>query len=158
MATKELERDGKSPDVGEAAIVMAVGIVLERVSRLPEEDRADLFKLVKELGGITSKEEFAAIRTAMLEILEQESSTVAPMDFPRGKGGKLRNWIDYISKRIQSLRKSANLTQAELADRTGLPQSHISRLEAGRHSPSRSTLEKIAKALGRPVSDLDPSA
>jgi transcriptional regulator with XRE-family HTH domain len=46
----------------------------------------------------------------------------------------------------------------QLARRSGLRQSHISRLERGRHSPSCVTLEKIAQALGIPVSQLDASA
>jgi hypothetical protein len=43
-------------------------------------------------------------------------------------------------------------------EKSGLPQSHISRLERARHRPSRATVEKIARALGRLVSDFDPSA
>jgi transcriptional regulator with XRE-family HTH domain len=59
---------------------------------------------------------------------------------------------------IKELQLKAGWTQEQLAAESGLPQSHISRLEAGKHSPSRATLEKIAKALGVDVAVFDPSA
>jgi DNA-binding XRE family transcriptional regulator len=71
---------------------------------------------------------------------------------------RLQRGLDFVSKRIKELRMRAGLTQIELAEKAGLPQSHISRLESGKHSPSRVTLEKIAAALDVPVSEFDPSA
>jgi len=50
------------------------------------------------------------------------------------------------------------MTQQQLAEKAGLPQSHISRLEAGMHSPSHKTLEKIAAAMEIAMGDLDPAA
>ena len=75
---------------------------------------------------------------------------------PPGPG--LQNWLDYVSKRIRELREKAGWTQEDLAQKTGLPQSHISRLENGKHSPAHATLEKIAAALGVGVGEIDPSA
>jgi transcriptional regulator with XRE-family HTH domain len=60
--------------------------------------------------------------------------------------------------RIKDLRVNAHLTQEELAELSGLPQSHISRLESGKHSPSRITLEKLAQALNVGVEAFDLSA
>ena len=51
----------------------------------------------------------------------------------------------------------AELTQVELAEKSGIPQSHISRLESNKHSPSRATLKRIAKALKVDLSELDPT-
>lgn len=45
-------------------------------------------------------------------------------------------------------RKSANLTQAQLSERTGIPQADISRLETGELNPSLKTLKRLAKGLG----------
>ena len=45
-------------------------------------------------------------------------------------------------------RKDAKLTQAELAEKIGTTQSAIARLEAGRVSPSISTLRRYAEATG----------
>jgi len=64
--------------------------------------------------------------------------------------------MDFVGKKIRERREAAGLTQEQLAEKSGLPQSHISRLENARHSPSRSTLDKIASALQISLADLDP--
>lgn len=50
---------------------------------------------------------------------------------------------------ILKARNEKNLTQAELAARTGIRQSNISRIEKGQVVPSISTLCKIARGLGK---------
>ena len=55
---------------------------------------------------------------------------------------------------IYSLRKEANLTQADLAKATGLSQSAISRLEDGSRWPRKHTLLRICKALNLPIEEL----
>lgn len=51
---------------------------------------------------------------------------------------------------VLKARAESGLTQAEVAERVGTTQSAIARMESGslRHSPSISTLQKYAKALG----------
>ena len=44
-------------------------------------------------------------------------------------------------------RRKAHLTQAQLADKTGLAQSALARIEAGKHNPSLQTLLKLADKL-----------
>lgn len=46
-------------------------------------------------------------------------------------------------------RNEEQLTQSELAERTGLRQSNISRIEKGQSMPSIVTLAKIAQGLGK---------
>ncbi len=46
-------------------------------------------------------------------------------------------------------RNEEQLTQSELAERTGLRQSNISRIEKGQSIPSIATLAKIAQGLGK---------
>ncbi len=48
----------------------------------------------------------------------------------------------------QLLRKRRDLTQRQLAARTGIQQSEISRIEGGRANPTASTLVALARALG----------
>jgi transcriptional regulator with XRE-family HTH domain len=48
---------------------------------------------------------------------------------------------------IAGLRKTKKIRQSELADRTGLKQPSLSRIEKGLVEPRRSTLEKICSAL-----------
>ena len=56
-----------------------------------------------------------------------------------------------IGRRIADLRKEQNLTQAQLADRSGLQQAHIARVELGKYSVGLDTLTQIAKALGMTI-------
>ena len=63
---------------------------------------------------------------------------------------------ELIGNRIRTLRESAGLTQIQLARQTGLPQSHISRLESGQGSLTESALRKIAKALRVRRKRIDP--
>lgn len=44
--------------------------------------------------------------------------------------------------------KRKGMTQTELAERCGLAQSHIARIEAGRYSVGFDTLQQIAEGLG----------
>jgi transcriptional regulator with XRE-family HTH domain len=53
-----------------------------------------------------------------------------------------------LAMRLKGLRKRRNhMTQRELARRAGLSRAYVARLEIGRHDPTLSTLEKLAKAL-----------
>jgi DNA-binding XRE family transcriptional regulator len=145
-------------DYEQKALTMALAILVERINRLPEEDREELWGLMKELPTAGKGEERNSIVTAMREILDQAPVRVNRMSQGEEEpSDRLKGWIAYVSERIKFFRLAAHLTQAELAEKAGLPQSHISRLESGKHSPSRATLEKIAGALGRPLKDFDPS-
>jgi DNA-binding transcriptional regulator YiaG len=155
----EVLRTAQPAGVGNAATVMAVGIVVDRISRLSEPDRADFYELMRELREVKDAEEIEAIRVTMTEILDQEPvrADQLPMGPNERRADNLEKWIAYVSARIRELRKNAGLTQAQLAARSGLPQSHISRLEQGEHSPSHLTLEKISKAIGQPMAAFDPT-
>ena len=49
--------------------------------------------------------------------------------------------------RLKALREKATLSQADLAEKSGVSREYIARLETGHHDPSLSTLVKLAKAL-----------
>lgn len=154
MATTEIT---KVPmDVGEAALVMAIGIVFERVSRLSAADKKDLLALVKELAHVKDREEVEAIRNAMVEILDQDPSGILRLETPTEMPMKLKKWVAYVSTKMRELRQAKGWTQQDLAKKTGLPQSHISRLEAGQHSPSFTTVNRLASAFGVEITVLDP--
>lgn len=53
-----------------------------------------------------------------------------------------------IAKAIISARLQKNITQKELAARTGISQGHISRYENCEKEPTVTTLKRIAKAMG----------
>jgi predicted transcriptional regulator len=56
---------------------------------------------------------------------------------------------DSLIEEMIRARMEAHLTQSELASKIGTTQSAIARLEAGRVSPSISTLRRYAEATGR---------
>lgn len=62
-----------------------------------------------------------------------------------------------IGERIKDARKSAGLTQLELAKKTELSRSYIGDIEKDRYNPSVSTLQLIATATNTPLEDLLPS-
>ena len=144
-----------------SAIVMAVAVVYQRLIQLPKEDLQELYELAMEIPKAQKAEnpdEIEAIRVAMLEILDQMPSGLRLMGEMSSNPFAESAWIDYISKKVHKTRKDAGLTQIQLAERSGLPQSHVSRIESGKLSPSRATLEKIAKGIGCSIGQLDPSA
>ncbi len=71
-------------------------------------------------------------------------------------------WAPSFSDWVRILRTSLRMTQAELAKRAKMPQSHIASIEAGKIDPQISTLKKVFKALSsdlvvqpRPIKPLE---
>ena len=63
-----------------------------------------------------------------------------------------------LGKLLREKRKRRALTQVEVAKRSGLEQSLISKLENGRHRPRFDTLRRYTRALGMTVAEaLEPS-
>lgn len=57
--------------------------------------------------------------------------------------------------RIKEFRELLGWSQNELSRRSGIPQSAISRYEAGEQEPGYSRLKRIADALGVSVQELE---
>ena len=55
-----------------------------------------------------------------------------------------------IGARVSALRQERSMTTTELAQRVGISQAQISRLENGLQGFRSDTLFKIAKSLGKP--------
>ena len=58
------------------------------------------------------------------------------------------------SNPIKGWRLFRHMTQSELAEQTGLKQTHVSLMEANKIKPRKNTLEKLAEALTCGVDDL----
>lgn len=54
-----------------------------------------------------------------------------------------------IMRALIDARLTANMTQKELSERSGVRQSNISRIENGTCSPTVSTLQALAEGLGK---------
>jgi transcriptional regulator with XRE-family HTH domain len=61
---------------------------------------------------------------------------------------------DLFGQRLRELRHAAGLTQEGLADRAGLPHTHISAMERGIKLPNLITLLRLALALDCKVAKL----
>ena len=137
----------------------AVAVTISRIIQLSREDQEALWECVKDFNNIESSEDATETMETILEILEPEktSSELIPFEISRNKPETIKNWLAYVSAKIRELRVEKGLSQEELADLTGLAQSHISRLERGVHSPSHKTLKKLAETFGVNVNQLDPA-
>lgn len=157
MPTNELANSLQSLNPEQQRFALAIGIVLDRVRRLPKEDSDDLFRLIVEYREAESEEDRDAADQAIMEMLEPSIVTIEEMELEaRDVDDSLDRWTGFVSGKIREAREAAGLTQQALADKSGLPQSHISRIENGVHSPSHLTIERIAKALDVPISRFDP--
>ncbi len=67
---------------------------------------------------------------------------------PKPTENKPASPLAALAAPIRAMRKRRGLTQAELAERTGRAQTHISAIELGTYDLRASTLMSIAAALG----------
>ncbi len=92
-----------------------------------------------------------------IELDPRLSQMLAP-DFPDivERYEEVRALYGVISK-LANLRRAQGITQVQLAERLGRPQSLISAIESGRMSPHVETLVAIARELGHNIRiDLEP--
>ena len=138
-------------------VAMALAVIFERVRHLNPDDRTDFYELIGAYPRAENQEARQSIQLAIREVLSQEPMVVKRFDLDdiQGPAIKLRTWIEFISRKVRQVREEAGVTQVELAEQSGLPQSHLSRIENGKLSPSHLTLKKIAKGLNRKVTDFD---
>lgn len=59
-----------------------------------------------------------------------------------------------LGKKIKKFRKEQKISQEELADKTGLHYTTVSRIERGESNPPVYTIFKIAKALKKRIKEL----
>lgn len=94
--------------------------------------------LVREVAGESSgnsgKASGAAISYAVVDLGESTSSA--------------RSWCEAIGPEIADRRKAQGMTQRDLAEKTGIDQAAISRIESGRANPTLNTLDALAKGVG----------
>jgi len=137
----------------------AIAILIERIASMPKDVKDDLISVLLELRECETPEEVEEINETISEILYPESAgPILSGPFGRtGQSARLHRRAGFVAQTIREFRTERRWTQGQLASRSGLPQSHISRLERGQHSPSYATLEKLAKAFGIKVGKLDPS-
>lgn len=153
-----------------AVFAAVVQKVVAEVQGLPPAERLDVFDLLLDLAarlpGVLDDPN--KLQAAVTETFTAIGDTI------HGRHGSVKtevliragdveedvasDWARYVGDKVVKLREKRELSQVQLAERSGLPQSHISRIERGKLSPSRKTVEKLALGLGVELRDLDPSA
>lgn len=86
--------------------------------------------------------EKAMVGSALAKINDPDTEWVDAKQFGR----------ELAAQHIAEARKAAGLTQKQLGEKLGLPQSQISRIERNPDHTTVRTMKKIAKALGVDVS------
>lgn len=61
---------------------------------------------------------------------------------------------EYLARNVTSARANRNLSQTQLADRSGVPRSTITHIESGQGNPSVANLARVAAALGVGLDEL----
>jgi transcriptional regulator with XRE-family HTH domain len=59
-----------------------------------------------------------------------------------------------MGRRLKKLREEQDMSRAELAEAAGISREYVRRLEAGEYDPTVGMIQKLAKALGVPVTEL----
>jgi len=116
-----------------------------------------LWELLRESDDRDEQMEIAgAIEEICTPELRQRHGTADPQEgVPPTAIAKVEAYHRHVGEMIRRRRKELGMTQEQLAEKSGLPQSHISRLESGQHAPADFTIEKLAFALDTEPSQLD---
>lgn len=125
----------------------------ELFKRLTKEQVADFVELAEIFASSRDPE----VLETMVEVLSPESlEVVFESGVDEAAASQLDEYQKKIGEQIKNERVQRGWTQEFLAERAGLKQSHISRLELGVYTPSDLTIKKIADALDIPPDKLDP--
>ena len=131
--------------------------IVNRLLKISSEDRSAVTELFDILNS-QDCEQPDEVCAAIVEILYPETLAAEPVD-PGPDVETVRRVAEYRKKvgaTIRKARQGKGMTQEQLADAAGLPQTHVSRLETGKHVPTYLTIERLANALGTTPSQLDP--
>jgi len=66
--------------------------------------------------------------------------------------------VRQFAERLRAVRRTAGLTQRQLAESAHLSEGYVARLEAGDTSPGLDLISRLAAALSVPLTDLLPAA
>ena len=123
---------------------------LGEILRAQGLDHYDEIALFASSEGRSAQDDFLArevpaqrVDYAVVSLAETASSpALAPDDVPS------RTWCAILGPQIASKRRAAGLTQQQLAEKTGIDQAAISRIESGRANPTLNTLEELVESVG----------
>lgn len=91
----------------------------------------------------------------LIEDIESEAKAEGPA--AEAELGELRRELS-IASQLMTLRREQKLTQKQLAKKSGVPQSEISRIETGDANPTYATLSALAEPFGSRIGFIRPDA
>ena len=118
-------------------------------------DMKSLFKKYPQLKALTDRDFFTSgkLISPYGIVWNDELDIEAETIYQEGKTVRQEAPVDMrFSDAVRAARAKAGISQAQLAELTGIDQSDISKIERGVANPSVSTLARIAKALGGQLS------
>jgi DNA-binding XRE family transcriptional regulator len=134
--------------------------MLDRILGLRPTQQKRIWELVQLYQGAPSEQEAVEIGDVVAEILfrDPDTCTAAPLEDEQSKdkGKALARHRAYVGRQIRKHRQRLKMSQEKLAEKAEIPQSHVCRLETGKHAPTYLTIEKLAKAMNVKPSELDP--
>ena len=140
--------------------------VVERLLRLSPEKTARMLELWRLHGQSSDHEERREITKVIVEIVYP-----AFVDIPWSPGAtgmleegvsretmrKVKSYRRQVGLRVKNRRNALGMTQEVLAQKAGIPQSHVCKIEKGVHASTDTTIQRVADALGIAPSELDPA-
>jgi len=157
MSIKTLQKSMNALPAQAREMMLAFSILMNRIGSLSKADRSDLFELLTEWGKETDPDERANVQDAMLEIIAAEPITATPLDLDPS-ASLSTEFAKFFGRKVKQLREKAGLSQQQLAETIGIPQSYVSRIENGEHAPTFKTRAKFAGAFGVETRELDPTS
>ena len=135
-------------------------LMLNRMLSFPPKKQERLLELSRLYQASNCDSEQLEIVQVLAEILFGENVALesAPLEESSLEGKKeLKLHREYVGRQVLKFRREKGLSQGELAKLSGLPQSHISRIENGKHVSTFYTIKKLAKAMKVRMDLIDPS-
>ena len=141
--------------------------IVERLLRLPPEKTKRVLELWKLHGQSQDQEERDEIQKVFVEIIHPalvdipwHPGTIGRLE--EGVSGetirKIKSYRKLVGLRIRNRRIGLAMTQDDLAQKAGIPQSHVCRIEKGMHASTDATIQRVAQALSTAPSELDPAS
>ena len=118
---------------------------LGEILRANDLDAYDEIALLAKAGGRSAQDDFL--------VREEKSEASGPtlsyavVDLA-DEASPARTWCEIIGPKIADKRKAQGMTQRDLAEKTGIDQAAISRIESGRANPTLNTLDALAEGVG----------
>jgi DNA-binding XRE family transcriptional regulator len=135
-------------------------ILLNRILKMPPSQHQRICRLVDLYRNAKTEQDASEIGEVLAEILfgEPKDYTASKLSSDVSPDGReaLKKHRKCVGKQLRKCRQGLKMSQEELAEKAGIPQSHVCRLETGKHAPTYLTIEKLANALGVAASQLDP--